>query len=274
MKHSAFIFSLCLIIISCSPVYKTVTIDEYEQQRITGATLVIAPFKNLMVNYMGSVKDEFGEGDQRTLIINHFKETLLNNLKNRSTFSSITYDKYRNELIKVKQTKFDMDDAFGLYIDLPADTATIEFETTAPDFILFIEDLTIGTEMFNEGPNFGLNEPDENKQACFVDLPSEDVNSRSYCFQGVMYNYQPFGHPPMPMMHHYNTPQTKYLIYKCGFVFWDNRKHAVAVYGKILAKSKSEGHGLGMVQIVRIEHWHDIDEQFIGFLLSGTPFSR
>ena len=78
----------------------------------------------------------------------------------------------------------------------------------------------------------------------------------------------------MPMMHNYNTPKTKYLIYKCGFVFWDNRKHSVAVYGKILAKSKSEGHGLGMVQIVRLEHWQEIDDQFIAYLINGTPFSR
>ena len=192
---------------------------------------------------------------------------MLKKLIEYSTFSSVAFDTFAMRP-SFHQVKFEMGDAFGLTIDLPRDTATIPFATMTPDFILFLQDLAIGTERVNDGSVFGKNETYQSPESGYC----------SYSLQSAAGSFN-YGPPPMsspmPQMFFYpSTPKSKYLRYKCGFAFWDNRKHRVAAYGKIFSKSKADSYGLGVVEIIRIANWQEIDDRFVQSILWGTPFRR
>jgi hypothetical protein len=274
MKQAAFFLTGCLALMSCAPVYKTVVEKDYESQKIHDATLIIAPPVNMTIDYFGNVKDEFGEGDPQKLILKHFKEAVLKKLVEYSTFSSVAFDTFAMRP-SFHQVKFEMGDAFGLTIDLPGDTATIPFATMTPDFVLFLQDLAIGTESINDGSAYGNNETDQSPESGYCSY-SRQAAAGSFAFQTGAMNYGPPPmSSPMPQMFFYpSTPKSKYLRYKCGFAFWDNRKHRVAAYGKIFSKSKADSYGLGVVQIIRIANWQEIDDRFVQSILWGTPFRR
>ena len=94
MQRAVFFLTVCLALMLCAPVYKTVVEKDYESQKIHDATLIIAPPINLTIDYFGNVKDEFGEGDPQKLIFKHFKEVLLKKLVDYSTFSSAAFDTF------------------------------------------------------------------------------------------------------------------------------------------------------------------------------------
>lgn len=214
----------CLAVVSCVPTYKTIVTQEYESRKIKDVTLAIAPLNNVVVDYQGSVKDEFGDGDEQDLIIQHFKQTLVSKLRKESGFSSIAFDDYA-DAPKMANRHFDLNDAFSLELALPADSSAIRFASSTPDFILFLQDLSLGVE--------GLQ-----------DKGWEEAGR-------------------------------KYLRYKCGFAFWDNRLHRLAAYGRIFAASYAEGYGYhDKVQIVTIENWNAVDRYFVYSLIGNTPFEK
>lgn len=274
MKPSA-VAIMCLIGISCTPVYKTVTMDEYAAGKIMDKTLMMAPFGNIIVDYIGSVEEEFGAGDSRTLILEHFKKKLRQGLSSRSTFSSLIFDSCTMTQ-HTRRIELDMDDAFNLYVTIPEGDETLLCDTVKPDFILFIQDLYIGTEMLDDNSFWGMKTGAQSGMLCSHTPWNQPLRFSSQQPFSQTLNFQPPYTPPPNQMFFTTprTPQSKYLRYKCGFVFWDNHNHKVAAYGKIFAKSKAEGYGLGMVQIVRMSHWEDIDNQFIADLLFGTPFEK
>jgi hypothetical protein len=261
-----------LIACSCAPVYKTIVMQEYESKKIRDASLVIAPLGDVVVDYIGNVKDEFGAGDQQELILKHFREALVSSFKKEAGFSSVAFDNYATEPLLV-QKKFDMGDAYDFFLNLPSDTNMIRFVSSTPDFVLFLQDVSIGIESFQEdrgwgGWGFNGSYPDD--PAAFRSYSAFSGSSQGPLFQGPPPIYQ-----PMPMMHsYYAPPRHKYLRYKCGFAFWDNRNHKLVVYGRIFAKSRAEGYGLDMVQIVRMENWNQVDYDFIRALVGNTPFDR
>ncbi len=262
------------LIICCAPIYKNIVEKEYSQEKITGATLVIAPFRNLTVGYSGNVKDEFGEGNTKKLILEHFQKTLKTNMTDMSTFSNVIYDDYK-EPYYIKPVKLEMGDIYDLYVKIPKDTTTFQFKTITPDFILFIQDLQIGTENLPPDNMFGQNKSNQNIPSGYADNSFKVVNFSGY--QGVTLDFQPPGMSiptPVHNMHNQTMPTDKYLRYKCGFFFWDNQKHKIVVYGKIFAKAKADSYGLGMVKIVRMTQWEQVDIKFINSLIRGTPFQR
>ena len=280
MQRAVFFLTGCLVLMLCAPVYKTVVEKDYESQKIHDATLIIAPPINLTIDYFGNVKDEFGEGDPQKLIFKHFKEVLLKKLVDYSTFSSAAFDTFSMRS-SFHQVKFEMGDAYGLTMDLPRDTTTITFAAITPDFILFLQDLAIGTERVDDswGQNNDETSPLAQSVRCNYSRQLEGSfqnGAGTLAFQTGPMNFSP---PPMPTpsipMNFYSPPpKSKYLRYKCGFAFWDNRKHRVAAYGKIFSKSKADSYGLGMVEIIRIANWLEVDERFVQSLLWGTPFRR
>jgi hypothetical protein len=233
---------------------------DYHKKKIKGS-LVIAPVHNPTVSYFGNVKEEFGEGDKEELIINHFNTELVKRMKTKSTFHTIVYGTYKKTPV-LKKTKFQTDDVYDVHLYMPEDTSTIEFEEIVPDYILFLEDLYIGTER-------ALNEYKINEQISPVAV---SFNSMTYLLQS---QFPSVGAPP-PINtfnnYYFSQPKNTYLLYKCGFAYWDNKNHNVVAYGKIQARSRADSYGMGMVSIVRKQNWMEIDDWFVRNLLNNTPF--
>jgi hypothetical protein len=256
------------IISGCAPIYVSKLDSNYTDTKINGASLTIAPVDSITIDYLGNVKDEFGEGDQKVLIRNHFNENLLNGLRNKSTFNDIVYDIY-SEQPRFSGKSLDLGDAYKLHIRIPADSNQITFENSEPDFILFIQNLFIGTE---SDPSWALHNKHEDNLVSSLYPEENSLTANFYGNNSNVYYQMPM---PMPKPSYtympYNTySTTKYLRYKFNFYFWDNKKHQIVTYGRVLARSQAQG----MIQIIRMGNWLEIDEDVISRLLECTPFRR
>ena len=278
MKHRAAFVVLSVAFLSCAPKYETIVMKEYQARKIPNASLVVAPIVNLVVDYVGNVKDEFGEGNQEELIIKHFRDKLLQGLREESLFSRVGFDSFAKQPA-MGECSFTTSDNYGLSLSIPSDTATINFASSTPDFILFIQDLYIGKVSLQENGPWGWSReetstipvamPDEKYGLPPAALSYKELNASWSGFQPPVYT------PPYnPPMFFYSPPKTPYLRYKCEFAFWDNHLHKVVAYGKIFAKSQLETYGLGMVNVARMSNWNDIDYQLVRALLGQTPFDR
>ncbi|HUI91017.1 MAG TPA: hypothetical protein VLX68_02110 [Chitinivibrionales bacterium] len=276
MKLPAAFTVLVLAMLSCSPKYETMVVKEYQERKITNASLVIAPIASITVDYIGSVKDEFGEGNQEDLIKKHFKSALLQGLRENSLFSSVAFDNFSGQPATADRS-FATTDAYGVNVNLPSDSATIRFTSSTPDVILFIQDLWIGkTSVQENGPGWGRDEDGTTTLAMNGEgyaagsLAYREITSSTSGFQPPVFTPPP-NNPPM---FYYSPPKTPYLRYQCVFAYWDNRLHRVIAYGKIFAKSRLDSYGLGMVNIARMANWNDIDYQLVRALLGQTPFDK
>ncbi len=259
MKSYFSILSVIIISFSCAPVYQTITMPDYHNQKLKGS-LVIAPIHNRTVSYFGNVKEEFGEGDKEELIINHFNKKLISNMKIKSTFHTVIYGTYKKTPV-LKKTTFQTDDVYDVHLYMPEDTSTIEFEEIVPDYVLFLEDLYIGTERAS-------NEYKIDEQ---VSPLTVGFNSGTPLMQN---QFSSVSTPPINTFNnfYFSQPKNTYLLYKCGFAFWDNKNRTVVAYGKILARSQADSYGMGMVGIVRKQNWMENDGWFVRNLLNNTPF--
>ncbi len=265
MNVKYFYLSIFMGLFTCAPVYKTVIMEEYNNETKLSGKLAIAPIKNLTIFYFGNVNDEFGEGNKYKLIKEHFLSNLTKQLEMKSTFSTIFFGTYKKRP-NWKNTKFDMDDAYGLHLFLPSDTQTIQFNELKADYILFIQDAYIGTD---------------SRHSSNMDTQSKIYSSISNRDNQLSYlgnNFSGFTPPSPTSSNNFKYMQfqqsKKYLVYKCGFAIWDNQKHRVIVYGKIDANIKAGQYGLGTVQIIRMQHWNSVDKQFGNSILIGTPFEK
>jgi len=262
---------LFTLLFSCIPVVYTVKVEpEYSEKSIQTATLCIAPVRNLHVDYAGNVTEALGTGDKKSLIINHFKTMLLNGLKQVSTFSTGNFGDSETE-ITMKEYSFDLGDLHKVRMHLPADTLPIRCNGEMPDYILFIENLFLGTEKVEEGTigSGGFGFPVEEDDRIVADAFRFDYQQiyRQYTSTSPRGFYQ-------NMHHSYARPKYKHLRYKCNVAIWDNRQHKVAVYGRIYVKSKGFSTMRLFGQEITKENWDDVDRQFIQQLLFGTPFEK
>jgi hypothetical protein len=274
-KIYALVSTFILIFSGCSPVYISKLDSNYTGTKITDASLAIAPIDSITVDYTGDVKDEFGEGDKTVLIEKHFREVLLSALKVESSFKDVVYGDY-SEQPKFSEKSYDLGDVYKLHVDIPADSNQIKFQNSNPDFILFIQDLYIGIEYYDSWSLLNRNE-DNIASSYSVYSGNNCLTENDFGNTGGV-NYQmpipsPMPNPAFSNMY-YGTSKSKYLIYKFKFYFWDNKKHRVVTYGRILSKSKAEDHALGMVEIIRINNWYEIDGDMIFRLLDRTPFRK
>lgn len=259
------------VFFSCIPVVYTVRVEpEYSEASIESATLYIAPVRNLHVDYAGNVTEALGAGDKKQLIIDHFKTMLLDGLKQVSTFSTSSFGTSQTESA-LKEYAFDLGDMHKVRMHLPADTTPIRFDNEIPDYVLFIEDLFLGTEKVAEGAigsgGFGLNtEEDEGIIA--------DVFRFDYQQSSPQYTPAPLNSFDPSMHHTYARPKYKHLRYKCEVAIWDNRRHKVVVYGRVYVKSKGFSTMRLFGQAITKENWDDVDRQFVRQLLFGTPFEK
>ncbi len=265
MRRTAIVIViLTLATLSCAPIYRTVVVKEFASEQVQKVSLVIAPLKNVVVDYFGNVKDEFGEGDQKTLILNHFKEKLPIRLYTQSKFDPVTFDTFKEEP-QFRAVSYDMGDMFKLNVSVPTDSTAIEFENSVPDFVLFIEDLFIGVEMMHDNYGFGFG---------YNSTPNKPGFLASEVPENILY-FQPPTIPknpnPMQNMHMNRTPKTKYLRYKCDFIIWDNRHYKVVAYGRTFSKSKAQGFP---IQVIRMFNWYECDKKFVNDLVYGTPFQQ
>jgi hypothetical protein len=192
-------------------------------------------------------------------------------LRNKSSFKDVICDNY-SEQPKLSEKSLDLGDVYKLHIKIPADSDQITLQNSNPDFILFIQNLYIGTE---SDPSWSLHNRYEGNIVSSL-YPEGNCLTANFYGNNSNVNYQ----MPMPIPKfsppntYYNYSETKYLRYKFNFYFWDNKKHRVVTYGRILSRSQAENHGLGMVQIIRMNNWLEIDEDVILRLLDWTPFRK
>jgi hypothetical protein len=256
----------------CSPIYTSKLDSNYTGNKITDVSLTIAPVDSITVDYMGNVKDEFGDGDKTVLIENHFKETLSKELKEESLFKDVVYDNYSGQP-KFSGKSYDLGGANKLRINIPIDSNQINFQNSNPDIILFIQDLYIGTDYHSSWSLHNTNE--DNIVSSSSIYPGKNSLTENFYGNNTGINYQmPISIPNPGFNMFLGTPKSKYLSYKFKFFFWDNKRHRIVTYGRILSKSKAEDHALGIVQIIRIDNWNEIDRDMIFRLLDSTPFKK
>jgi hypothetical protein len=141
MKKMLLLSGAILFLSSCAPiVYMTMVSKDFENKKISNASLCIAPFRNVSIKCSGDVIEVLGKGDEKQVIIDHFALTLLAKLQTQSIFTRVSFDSPGAPLL-FKRTIFDIGDKLPL--DLPSETAEIQCGKWAPDFVLFIQDLTI-----------------------------------------------------------------------------------------------------------------------------------
>jgi hypothetical protein len=227
---------ICAISISCAPpVYNSFITPEFEGKKIMSGTLVVMPLNATVVDYgFGSVENELGKGEMEKLVREHFSTMLVEKLAKQSTFTQILYDSYvkKPEFKKIKYTIVGLR---NIKISLPAGTETIQFSSITPDYILFVQNLRLGTE--KEGVPAGM------------------------MMMGGGTIFVP-------------TVQNKFLRYKCEYAFWDNLQHKTITYGRIMAQSYANSYAGGMVQAVVEDNWEDVDSQFVKLLINKSPFRK
>jgi len=236
---AALIFLLCLI--SCAPLNISHTVAPYADKLIQGKRLVIAPFFNEpYIEYTGNLEDEFGKGDKRELILNHFKEALVLNINNLSTFSEISVDEY-SVVPKLDTAVFELEGRYKLRLALPADSQTIQFKHKEADFILFLQDVTMGTYQTGApgGPGIALGGG--------------------------------FGQGPVFVGGTVGS-SSKNLGYQAKFAIWDNVNLCAVTYGKI--KVSVEADNRVLFSVITLEHWSKIDEDFAYELIQMSPFRK
>lgn len=178
----------------CLPTSKSITVFEYQSKKINNAKLIIALYtENIIIEYEGSVFYEFGAGDKNELILNHFKEMLLKELKQRSTFSSIKFVKYKN-FPNYKTLSYKLNCLRNKEILVPDSGTIFQFSETVADFLLL--------------------------------FPSVKIYNRDTIT--VPYMQQSFSGPYREPLE-----KGEEIGYKAEFIFWDNRFGRVITYGYI-----------------------------------------
>lgn len=239
ISNGLFLFFM-LYFMSCTPIYKTMVVDKYTKGKIPGAALVIASFINEpYVSYLGDVTEEFGEGNENELIIKHFKEALVENLRQMSTFSTIRYADYETRPI-LDTVVFDPEDMRKFRMVLPKESTKLSFKNAKAHFVLFIQDLTLGIRLTREPGYMGG--------------------------RGIGIG---IGAGVGPSMYVGRPASKKNLRYEGKFAIWDNINGRAAVYGRIKAETQSK-----FFNIIEIEQWREVDRRFARDLLYGTPFVR
>jgi TonB family protein len=135
-------------------IYNTYVEKEYSPVAPLTGTLVIVPLTSTIVDYSGNVKDEFGEGDYKLLIRRHFNEMIIAKMREMSRFTSVAFDSFARPP-RMSEKKFTIRRRKHISIVLPDETEPIRFKTSTPDFILFVQNLHIGTET-DPAPAFAM----------------------------------------------------------------------------------------------------------------------
>jgi hypothetical protein len=226
------------IIVSCAS-YRNVALPGYDKKKISGKTLVIAPYSNRpSIDYSGNVKPEFGKGNKDTLIYCHFSETFPRCIEKYSSFSSVRHDAFTSQLELVKRLyMFGSDSVFLL---LPKDGSFVSTKNGNADFVLFMQDITLGTS------------------TCYVPGGGSMV----------MMN----GGGGMTMVGRGGGSSSGNLGYSANYTFWDNDKKCPAVIGR--AKVNTRPEGFWWVQFNTIKQWNDIDSCFAKSAIDSTPFAK
>jgi hypothetical protein len=274
MKKMLLLSGIILFLSSCAPiVYMTIVSKDFESKKISNASLCIAAFRNVSIKCSGNVTEELGKGDEKQVIFDHFTTTLLSKLQTKSIFTPVSFDTPVVALM-FKRTVFDIGDK--LTLDLPNETAAIQCGKEAPDFILFIQDLSIRTENIKgNGIGFKMPAQPDPEGLAWNHLERENFSITSGI--GPKAGYTPPVTTPTYKMQLPNEDfYDKYLIYTCNFAFWDNHRHTAAVYGRIMAssKSKTQSTGWGKSPTIIMENWNEVDEKFVNYLLKRTPFEK
>ncbi len=258
-------YTLCIVMFfTCVPSFTLIIAPDYQGKSISGASLCIAPYRNLKINYSGDVTNELGTGDKNQLILDHFNHILSEGLQTFSTFKSWKFAALDNNA-HLEKFRLNTNDGFKMNIHLPVNHNTvIRSEGETPDYILFIQDLFLGTEKVEDGAigsgGWGSIQPDGENQP---------TNIYSWHTQQFQMSPSPGNFNQVNSV--FFKPKHKYLSYRGKFVFWNNRSHKAAVYGRIYVQSRGEG---GLVKYITKNNWDDVDRRFVQKLLFGTPFEK
>ena len=229
-----------LFLAACGPTYTTITVTDFLNKRIEDFSLVIASYNNTpSITYpSGSFFGAFDhERYTKEEIEKHFIGALVENLKQRSTFAEVCCTTYK-QAPKLSPAEYDMGNMFKLQIAIPDSGTILGFEACTADYVLLLEDVTLGTYQEYSGS------------------------------PGMMMGGRGLNTPPMYMNSQPRYTE-KYLQYKAEFVFWDNMEGKVITYGRVRTTVRAD-----YLNRINPEHWEQVDNEFVEELLTGSPFIR
>jgi hypothetical protein len=128
---------------SCSP-GRLVINPDYKSGTIIGETLaVVIKDPRPLITYHGSVEEEFGLGNQDSLIFSFFQSQMIKDIRKQTNFKYVRFDKcssacrYDNQIIKSRPALVE--------VQVPATGAGFHCDCGDADFVLLIDELAIGT---------------------------------------------------------------------------------------------------------------------------------
>jgi hypothetical protein len=191
--------SLLVLLSSCDPP-KIVVNPAYKGDNITAGSLSVVLCTKPDISYDGDIEPEFGKGKPEDLILGFFKKQLLEEIQGVSSLSPVIFDSLASEpfyeTMRAGPSELG-DDA----VPVPIPGSDIQPRRTKPDFILLLNNLSIGTE-------------------------------------SVELNHAMGGLPGMVMVT--GSDASKQLAYHTGFVLWDLKEKRYVAYGRV-DESSSNG---------------------------------
>ncbi len=140
----------CVLMIGCSST-KIFVEQDYQDKRIKDASIaVVVMDKDPEIRYSGNVEPEFGPGNKNNLILDYFSRRIPELLPQKATFKEVLDAKsIQPEPSSVTSKGKQGSPTYGYSI--PAQGTQFLLSGNAPDFVLFIDNLYIGTEFSTSG---------------------------------------------------------------------------------------------------------------------------
>lgn len=149
-----FISILLVLILFCSPI--RVYLDkDYKSFDGTNKKFAIVFTNPIKINYKGSVKEEFGDGNQDTLINGYILSQLRIDIKDSTCLRYVKVDSVLNRDVLSKQylRYKNKNDEFSML--LPSSGSMLKLSEDY-DFTFFLEDFSVSSSLNLDIPNFVL----------------------------------------------------------------------------------------------------------------------
>jgi len=140
-------------------------LPEYQGEKISDVTLVIAPFIGEVTFQSDETTDDPSEQKYQKESIDFFQYQLALAIKNVSGFNNVLPDTYSAEL-KFDEKMVPETGKKTFPLKLPVSETRIGFESSLPDFILFIEDLRLAIFLETSTPMVGKGEITKKTLTC------------------------------------------------------------------------------------------------------------
>lgn len=140
-----------LTLTSCAPRKTFYVSTEYFEKKIESKSMVIVPFSNgLDISYLGDVEKEFGEGNTNELIADFIVGELPKFFEIHTDFESVHFDRFDSSYV-FEDRDLKIDCCSDFYMKLPEDETIIRTKKYKGDYVLFLEDMLISSDVNIKG---------------------------------------------------------------------------------------------------------------------------